>query len=60
MLVRVAQDGCTKTFDELPDSDDRETTLLRQAGLISLVYIPLFDHEKKTYAVVRIFLRQAR
>ncbi|MEJ2041070.1 MAG: ATP-binding protein, partial [Desulfosarcinaceae bacterium] len=42
-----------------PDIDDREITLLRQAGLASLAYFPLIDHAKKTYAVIRIGSKHA-
>ncbi|MEJ2038952.1 MAG: PAS domain S-box protein, partial [Desulfosarcinaceae bacterium] len=38
VLVRVAGEGRTKVFNGLPDIDDREITLLRQAGLASLAY----------------------
>jgi PAS domain S-box-containing protein len=57
-LVRVVQEGLTAVFKKLPDSQDEETRLLKEAGLVSLVYIPLFDRDKKTYAVIRVASKQ--
>jgi PAS domain S-box-containing protein len=53
MIARVAVDGHTADFTNLPDSSEDEMNLLRQEGLQSLVYVPILDKEKKAFGVIR-------
>jgi PAS domain S-box-containing protein len=58
-LVQAARQGRTLVFEPLADSDDSETRLLREADFGSLVYIPMFDRNKKTFAVIRAASKEA-
>ena len=53
MVDRVAAEGQTKVFSQLPVVDNNEVALLRQAGLASLAYLPILDQDKKTIGVIR-------
>ena len=52
-LAVAAREARTQVFESLPVCDDQETCLLGEAGLQSLVYIPVLDRDKKTFAVIR-------
>ncbi|NNF97843.1 MAG: PAS domain-containing protein [Desulfobacteraceae bacterium] len=53
LLMGVAKGGKTTVYKPLPMSDDHETRLLNEAGLGSMIYIPIFDRNKSTIAVIR-------
>jgi PAS domain S-box-containing protein len=58
LLVQMAKDSQTTVYNTMPHRSDKETTLLREAGLSSLAYFPLFNRKKETYAVIRAASKQ--
>ncbi|MFY9705090.1 MAG: PAS domain S-box protein [Desulfobacterales bacterium] len=52
MISRVAMQGKTLVFSNLPDFNEDDMNLLRQEGLRSLVYIPILDKEKRAFGVI--------
>jgi len=60
MVAHVAAQGQTTAFQQLPTSDNREITLLQEAGLVSLAYLPILDQDKKTIGVIRAGSRNAQ
>jgi PAS domain S-box-containing protein len=60
MVVRVAAEGQTKVFKQLPTADNNEVEMLYQAGFGSLAYLPILDQDKKTIGVIRAASNRAR
>ena len=53
-LLRAADERRTLVMEHLPEYKDQETCLIRDAGLASLLYIPIFNREKETFGVIRV------
>jgi PAS domain S-box-containing protein len=52
-LQCAARQARTLVYESLKAGGDKEIHLLADAGLLSLVYIPVFDRDNKTFAVIR-------
>jgi PAS domain S-box-containing protein len=60
MITRVAAAAQTAVFKELPSVDNSEMELLRQAGYVSLAYLPILDKNKRALGVIRAASNKAR
>ena len=52
-LEGAVREGRTMVYGSLKAADDKEIHLLASAGLLSLVYIPVFDRDNQAFAVIR-------
>ena len=52
-LLQVVSEGKTTVFDPLPAGGNEETSLLIADGFSAVLYIPIFDRDNKTIAVIR-------
>jgi PAS domain S-box-containing protein len=53
-IVRVANEGKLRIFEQLPADDSEEIRLMHKERFQSLVYIPILDKDKITTGVIRI------